>query len=99
MIISDNKKFIFIHIPKNSGTAMTHELQKTYQDTKLMMYCEREGINIGIDKMHLYYDVIDKFIPKNILENYFKFFVLLEIHIINFILLGILLKKDMDIRM
>ena len=63
MIICDEKKFVFIHIPKNSGTAMTKELQKTHKDTKLLMFCERDGINIGIDKMHLYYDVIDKFIP------------------------------------
>lgn len=54
MIICDKEKFIFIHIPKNSGTAMTESLQKTYEDTKLLMFCERDGINIGIDKMHLY---------------------------------------------
>lgn len=76
MIISDNKEFIFIHIPKNSGTAMTEALQKTYKDTKLLMYCERDVINNGIDKMHLYYDVIDKFISKNILDNYFKFCII-----------------------
>ena len=76
MIICDEKKFVFIHIPKNSGTAMTKELQKTHKDTKLLMFCERDGINIGIDKMHLYYDVIDKFIPKNILDNYFKFCII-----------------------
>ena len=73
MIISDKNKFVFIHIPKNSGTAMTKELQKTYNDSQLLMYCERDGINIGIDKMHLYFDVIDKFISKNILDNYIKF--------------------------
>ncbi len=76
MIICNEKKFIFIHIPKNSGTAMTKELQKTYKDTQLLMFCERDGINIGIDKMHLYYDVIDKFIPKNILDKYFKFCII-----------------------
>ena len=76
MIICDKKKFIFIHIPKNSGTEMTKELKKTYKDTTLLMNCERNGINIGIDKMHLYYDVIDKFIPKNILDNYFKFCII-----------------------
>jgi hypothetical protein len=76
MIICDEKKFVFIHIPKNSGTAMTKELQKTYKDTQLLMFCERDGINIGIDKMHLYYDVIDKFIPKNILDKYFKFCII-----------------------
>jgi hypothetical protein len=76
MIICDKKKFVFIHIPKNSGTAMTKELQKTYKDTQLMMKTERNGINIGIDKMHLYYDVIDKFISKNILDNYCKFCII-----------------------
>jgi hypothetical protein len=73
MIICDKEKFIFIHIPKNSGSSMTESLQKTYEDTKLLMFCEREGINIGIDKMHLYYEVIDQFIPKNILDKYVKF--------------------------
>jgi ribosome-associated toxin RatA of RatAB toxin-antitoxin module len=55
---------------------MTKELQKIYKDTQLFMWCERDGINIGIDKMHLYYDVIDKFIPKNILDNYHKFCII-----------------------
>ena len=76
MIICDNKEFIFIHIPKNSGTEMTKALEKTYKDTKLLMLCERDGINIGIDKMHLYYDVIDKYISKNILNKYFKFCII-----------------------
>lgn len=76
MIICDKKKFIFIHIPKNSGTEMTKELQKIYKDTQLLNSCERDGINIGIDRMHLYYDVIDKFISKNILDNYFKFCII-----------------------
>ena len=76
MIISDKNKFVFIHIPKNSGTAMTKVLQKTYENTELLYACERNGINIGIDKMHLYYDVIDKFISKNVLDNYFKFCII-----------------------
>ena len=76
MIICDKNKFIFIHIPKNSGTAMTNELQKTYKDTKLLVKCERQGINIGIDKMHLYCDVIDKFISRDILDSYFKFCII-----------------------
>lgn len=76
MIISDKNKFVFIHIPKNSGTAMTKELQKTYENTKLLKLCERDGINIGIDKMHLYYDVIYQFISKNVLDNYFKFCII-----------------------
>lgn len=76
MIICDKKEFIFIHIPKNSGTAMTKELQKIYKDTTFLINCDRDGINIGIDKMHLYYDVIDKFISKNLLDNYFKFCII-----------------------
>ena len=76
MIICDKNKFVFIHIPKNSGTVMTEELQKTYKDTQLLMHCERYGINIGIDKMHLYYDVIYEFISKNVLDNYFKFCII-----------------------
>lgn len=76
MIICNENKFIFIHIPKNSGTAMTKELQKTYQNTKLLMRVERQGKNIGIDKMHLYYDVIHEFISKNELDNYLKFCII-----------------------
>jgi len=76
MIICETKKFVFIHIPKNSGTSMTKELQKTYKNTQLLINVERYGVNIGIDKMHLYYDVIDKFISKNILCNYFKFCII-----------------------
>ena len=76
MIVCDKNKFVFIHIPKNSGTAMTKELQKTYKNTKLLMQCERDGKNIGIDKMHLYYDVIYEFIPKNVLDNYLKFCII-----------------------
>ena len=51
---------------------MTKELQETYKNTKLLMWCERDGKNIGIDKMHLYYDVINELISKDILDNYFK---------------------------
>jgi len=76
MIICDKNKFVFIHIPKNSGTAMTEELQKIYKNTKLLKHCERDGKNIGIDKMHLYYDVIYEFISKDILDNYFKFCII-----------------------
>jgi len=76
MLICDKNKFVFIHIPKNSGTAMTKELQKTYKNTKLLINCERDGVNIGIDKMHLYYDVIYEFIYKNVLDNYFKFCII-----------------------
>lgn len=73
MIIYNENEFIFIHIPKNSGTTMANELQNTYSHTTLLEGVVRDGMNIGIDRMHLYYDVIDKFIPKNKLDNYFKF--------------------------
>ena len=76
MIICDKNNFIFIHIPKNSGTAMTEAIQENYKDTKLLMWCDRSGPNIGIDKMHLYYEVIEKFIPKNILDKYLKFCII-----------------------
>ena len=76
MIICDKKSFIFIHIPKNSGTAMTKAIQRIYKDTKLLISCERDGVNIGIDKMHLYHEVIDKFITKNILDKYIKFCII-----------------------
>jgi hypothetical protein len=70
----------FIHIPKDSGTSMTEELQRTYKNTKLLMHCERDGKNIGIDKMHLYHDVIYEFISKDILDNYFKFCIIRNPH-------------------
>ena len=73
MIICDEKQFIFIHIPKNSGTAMTRALRKTYRGIKLLMWRDK---NIGIDKMHLYYGVIDNFIPRNKLDKYMKFCII-----------------------
>ena len=76
MLICEKKKFIFIHIPKNSGTAMTNEIQKRYNQSQILRDVERNGINIGIDKMHLYYDVIYKFISKEILDNYIKFCII-----------------------
>lgn len=48
MIIYNENEFIFIHIPKNSGTAMTNELQKTYSHTTLLEGVVRDGMNIGI---------------------------------------------------
>jgi hypothetical protein len=76
MIICDEAKFIFIHIPKNSGTSMSNELIKKYKNSQLIMSCERTGNNIGIDKMHLYYDTIYNFIPKNIVDTYIKFCII-----------------------
>lgn len=34
MLICETNKFIFIHIPKNSGTAMTEAIQKINKNTK-----------------------------------------------------------------
>jgi hypothetical protein len=76
MIIFNYEKFVFIHIPKNSGTEMSNQIQSIYNDSKLLMYVEREGPNIGIDKMHLYYQVISKFIDGNVLDNSIKFCII-----------------------
>lgn len=76
MLICETNKFIFIHIPKNSGTAMTEAIQKINKNTKILKLVERTGENIGVDKMHLYYEVIDKFIPKKILNEYIKFCII-----------------------
>lgn len=78
MTIWVRDKLLFIHIPKNSGSAMTKAIQKTYRGIKMkhLEKVERSGPNIGIDKMHLYYEVIDKFIPKDVLDKYIKFCVI-----------------------
>ena len=78
MTLCVENKFIFIHIPKNSGSAMTKAILKTYRGSKIRYYqkTERHGPNIGIDKMHLYYEVIDKFIPRKILNEYIKFCII-----------------------
>ena len=43
---------------------------------KLLEKVERSGPNIGIDKMHLYYEVIDKFIPVEKINRHIKFCVI-----------------------
>jgi hypothetical protein len=53
MIICNQYKFIFIHIPKNSGTEMSKTLQKKY-NCELLMWVDEKTM---IDKMHLYQDV------------------------------------------
>ena len=57
---------------------MTKAIQKTYRGLKIRHYqkTERSGPNIGIDKMHLYYEVIDKFIPRKVLDKNIKFCVI-----------------------
>ena len=76
MIICLTHKFIFIHIPKNSGTSMSKAILKEYKKSLLLRDCERKGPNIGIDKMHLYYEVIDKFIPVNVINKFLKFCII-----------------------
>ena len=76
MLICDKKKIIFIHIPKNSGMEMSSTIQKIYPESKILMFVERKGPNIGIDQMHLYNEVIDTFISKDILDTYIKFCII-----------------------
>ena len=73
MLICHEKQFIFIHIPKNSGTEMSKEIKTIYCNSELMSLVERDGPNLGIDKMHLYNSVISKFISNEILHKYVKF--------------------------
>jgi len=73
MLIHHEKQFIFIHITKNSGTEMSKEIEKVYCNSELMSFVERDGPNLGIDKMHLYNSVISKFISNDILHKYVKF--------------------------
>ena len=68
MLICKNHKFIFIHIPKNSGTEMSHQLQNVYPDSTSMSLVEKNGSNRGVDKMHLYTTVISNFISTDILD-------------------------------
>ena len=55
---------------------MSKQIQKIYKDSKRLSLVERNGINIGIDKMHLYNDVISKFINDDILDKYLKFCII-----------------------
>jgi len=55
MIISDSKKFIFLHNPKVAGTSLRRILIKHY-DTRNNFYwgvCEAERLNRKIDKAHM----------------------------------------------
>lgn len=69
MIICVEKSFIFIHIPKSSGTEMSAQLLKTYNCNLL----QQVDPKTGLDKMHLHQDVIDKYISPDILSSFFKF--------------------------
>ena len=44
MTILVKNKFIFIHIPKNSGSAMTKAIQKSYRGTKNETFRESRKI-------------------------------------------------------
>lgn len=54
---------------------MSKSIKKVYK-FRLLELVERTGPNISIDKMHLYFNVIDKFISKNILNTYIKFCII-----------------------
>lgn len=71
MLINLKYGFIFIHIPKNSGSAMTEQLVSKYEtDYKIL-----EGVDLenGLDVMHLYGDVFDKYINMELMQKMFKF--------------------------
>ena len=52
---------------------MSKEIEKVYCNSELMSLVEREGPNVGIDKMHLYNSVISNFISNDVLQKYTKF--------------------------
>jgi len=72
MIICDEKKFIFIHIPKNAGTTMSKILLENYKCNML----SKVDYTTGIDKMHLYDEVIDKYISKEVVNTYKTFCII-----------------------
>lgn len=73
MIINKQQKFIFIHIPKNSGTEMSKCIQKVYTKSILLQQVDQKT---GIDKMHLYLDVINKYVDINWFNNAIKFCII-----------------------
>ena len=70
MIINDSEKFIFVHIPKNSGTEMGNSLLKEYKDSILLIGGDT---STNYDRMHLYVNIQYVFIPEIKLNDYFKF--------------------------
>ena len=70
MIIDDINKFIFIHIPKNSGTKMSEILQNLYKNSKILMWVDKKT---GIDRMHIHQDAIKQYISSEKIDTYFKF--------------------------
>ena len=73
MIINVEKNFIFIHIPKNAGTEMTRNIGKVYKKNIILQQVDPKT---GIDKMHLYLDVIHKYVNPNLFENAIKFCII-----------------------
>lgn len=73
MIINDNNKFIFVHIPKNSGTAMSDVICKEYPNSILLKEVDTKT---GLDKMHLHQDVISQYINQDKLDTYFIFCII-----------------------
>lgn len=73
MIINDDFKFIFIHIPKNSGTTISNILKTMYKKSNMLMGVDGRT---GIDKMHLHTDVIANYINDEKLKKYFKFCII-----------------------
>jgi len=65
MIINNEYKFIFIHIPKTSGTRLNTVIKKKYPMSIQLIYVDKDT---GIDCMHLHSDVLDKYIKKHLLH-------------------------------
>jgi hypothetical protein len=73
MLICKEENFIFIHIPKNSGTEMSKQIQEIYKNCELIKEVDK---TTGIDKMHLYLEVIDKYIDKDFFTKAIKFCII-----------------------
>lgn len=71
MLVNRKLKLLFIHIPKNSGTEMSIQIMNTYPDSQILNTVDYDT---GIDRMHLYNDVIHKYInPFALGPEYLKF--------------------------
>ena len=56
----DNQKYIFIHIPKNSGTYLREKIKKNTQNTIINNYW---GIYNGFDLAHIPFFLLNKYVP------------------------------------